>query len=48
MPCKMTKGIVSAVGKFPNAGPGLGSNGCADQSRRSGGPLVDLRGEWAG
>jgi hypothetical protein len=25
MQCNRTKGIVSAVGKLPNAGPGLGS-----------------------
>lgn len=45
----VTKGIVSAVGKFPNAGPGTWVQTDAPiNPGNSGGPLVNLRGEVIG
>ncbi|HVO57294.1 MAG TPA: trypsin-like peptidase domain-containing protein [Dongiaceae bacterium] len=49
MPFSMTRGIVSAVGKFPNAGPGTWVQTDAPiNPGNSGGPLLNLRGEVIG
>ena len=45
----VTKGIVSAVGKFPNAGPGTWiQTDAAINPGNSGGPLLNSRGEVIG
>jgi S1-C subfamily serine protease len=49
MPFSVTKGIVSAVGKFPNAGPGTWIQTDATiNPGNSGGPLLNVRGEVIG
>jgi S1-C subfamily serine protease len=49
MPFSVTKGIVSAVGKFPNAGPGTWVQTDAPiNPGNSGGPLLNARGEVIG
>jgi S1-C subfamily serine protease len=49
MPFSVTKGIVSAVGKFPNAGPGTWIQTDATiNPGNSGGPLLNARGEVIG
>lgn len=49
MPFTVTKGIVSAVGKFPAAGPGLWiQTDAAINPGNSGGPLLNLGGEVIG
>src|SRR5271154_1220640 len=49
MPFSVTKGIVSAVGKFPNAGPGTWIQTDATiNPGNSGGPLLNGRGEVVG
>ncbi|HEY6944912.1 MAG TPA: trypsin-like peptidase domain-containing protein [Candidatus Acidoferrum sp.] len=49
MPFSVTKGIVSAVGKFENAGPGTWVQTDAPiNPGNSGGPLVNLQGEVVG
>jgi S1-C subfamily serine protease len=49
MPFSMTKGIVSAVGKFKDAGPGTWVQTDAPVNPgNSGGPLVNMRGEVVG
>jgi S1-C subfamily serine protease len=49
MPFSVTKGIVSAIGKFPSAGPGLWIQTDASiNPGNSGGPLLNARGEVIG
>jgi S1-C subfamily serine protease len=49
MPFSVTKGIVSAVGKFPNAGPGTWIQTDASiNPGNSGGPLLNAHGEAIG
>ena len=49
MPFSVTQGIVSAIGEFPNAGPGTWIQTDAPiNPGNSGGPLLNLRGEVIG